>query len=408
VASPLLQSRDGRLLLEAQSLSFTAHGISSVALPWLVLEGDGSTLAAGLVFTFTVLPYVLFGIPAGIVGDRHPSRSVLWTTHAAQALVALVVPLWSFAGNVPVAIVLAAAFAIGTGRVFSDAAVFGALVEVAGKEGVVHAQATLGAAWAVGLLAGPALGGVLIAAIGPAHSLIVEAAALALATLVVRRLRIGRTLRHAEQRLSAREIVRGGLHAIFVHPVLRATTATGASWCFVAAGTFALAVPLLRDELDLRSGQVGIILAAGAAMGILASPIVGWLHPRIGGLRIIVLGVPVSGVATGVLGMASGFALGLVAYCAMQLADTVTTAAFIGERQRRAPIVLQATTGIFGRMIIMLSLALGSAVASALTDVVTLRELYVGIGVATLVVWILSMPVLLRFARGGQPATLEA
>ena len=74
-ANPLLATRDGRLFLGAQGLDFVAQGVSSVALPWLILDGGGSTLAAGLVFTLTVLPYVVFGLPAGVVGDRYPRRS---------------------------------------------------------------------------------------------------------------------------------------------------------------------------------------------------------------------------------------------------------------------------------------------------------------------------------------------
>ena len=58
---------------------------SSVALPWLILDGGGSTLAAGLVFTLAVLPYVVFGLPAGVVGDRYPRRRTMWIAHAVQA-----------------------------------------------------------------------------------------------------------------------------------------------------------------------------------------------------------------------------------------------------------------------------------------------------------------------------------
>ena len=299
--SPLLESRDGRLLLAGQAISFLAHGISAVALPWLVLDASGSKTAAGLVFTFSVLPYVLFGIPAGVVGDRYPSRVVIWMTHAIQAMIALVVPLWSFAGTPPVAIVLVAAFAIGTGRVFSDAGVFGALVSIVGKDRIVHGQATLGAAWAVGLLAGPALGGLLITTIGPAKSLVVEAAGLGIAALLIRLVRF-RPPSEDRPRSPARQIVRDGLQTIFGDQVLRTVTFLGAAWSIAEAGSWALAVPLFRDELGLSSGQAGAVLAAGAAMGILASPIVGALDARIGALRIIVLGYPIAAVSIAVLG----------------------------------------------------------------------------------------------------------
>ena len=104
-----------------------------MALPWLILDGGGSTLAAGLVFTLTVLPYVVFGLPAGVVGDRYPRRRTMWIAHAVQAGCAIVIPLWSLSGHPPLGVVLAAAFLIGAGRVFADAAAFGAIATMAGR-----------------------------------------------------------------------------------------------------------------------------------------------------------------------------------------------------------------------------------------------------------------------------------
>jgi MFS family permease len=381
----LLETRDGRRLLAAQAITFAAHGIASVALPWLILDEHGSSSAAGLVFTFTTLPYVVFAVAAGVVGDRYPSRRVIWVTHSLQALLALVVPLWALSSAPPVAIVLVAAFLVGAGRAFSDAAVFGALASLVGRERLVHAQATLSASWAVGLLAGPAIGGVLVAAIGPARSLAVEATGLAVAAVIVRMTRLPD---HAERNrpADARAIVRDGAGVIAHDPVLRRVTILGMGWAIASAGAWALAVPLLRDVVGLDSTETGIALAVGAIMGVVAPPIVARLEPRFGGVAIVLAGVPLTGIAVAALGYAGGFVTALLAFAAFQLVDYVSVAAYIGERQRRAPLRLQATVGIFGRTLIMLSLALGSAVASGLAEIVPLRPLYAGMAVATVLV----------------------
>lgn len=395
---PLLAGRDGRLLLLSQALSFSAHGISAIALPWLVLDSGGSSTAAGLVFTFTVLPYVVFGLAAGIVGDRFPPRTVMWVTHALQALVALTVPLWTIGGTPPIALALAAGFAIGAGRAFSDAAVFGLLPPIAGMARLTHAQATLGAAWSVGMLAGPALGGVLVAAIGPARALAVEAACLAVAAVVIRLLRVGAD-RLATVHRSPLAVVRAGLDAIFGDELLRRLTVFAVTWVLVAAGAWGLVVPLLREEVGLSSGQVGVVLAAGGVAGILASPLVGFLTGRMGGVRIIMLGLPVVAVSMAACGVAPGFALAAVSVFVFYLSDSVITAAFIGERQRRAPLELQSTVGIFGRMIIMTAVTIGSAVASGLADAVDLRTLYVAMGAMVLVIGAVMGPGVVRSAR---------
>src|SRR3954468_15132008 len=99
LTNPLLAGRDGRLFLGAQGLDALAQGISGVALPWLVLDGGGSAGAAGLVATMALGPYVLFGLFAGVIGDRIARRPLLLGSHAAQALVALVIPIWTITGH---------------------------------------------------------------------------------------------------------------------------------------------------------------------------------------------------------------------------------------------------------------------------------------------------------------------
>ena len=85
------------------------------------------------------------------------------------------------AGTPPIGIVLAAAFVIGTCRVFADAAAFGAVSCIVGRAHFTEGQAMLSAAWSIGLVAGPAAGGALIAAIGAGEALVIEFAAFVLA-----------------------------------------------------------------------------------------------------------------------------------------------------------------------------------------------------------------------------------
>jgi hypothetical protein len=61
----LLAARAGRLFIAAQGLDSLAIGVSGVALPWLVLEHSGSAALAGLAYPATIVPYVVFGLPAG-------------------------------------------------------------------------------------------------------------------------------------------------------------------------------------------------------------------------------------------------------------------------------------------------------------------------------------------------------
>ena len=98
----MLQTRDGRLFLGAQSLDSVAIGVAQVALPWLVLDATGSEAQAGLVFMLGLAPYVVFGLPAGLIADRFRRQTVIWMAHAFQAVVAVIVPIWAIFATPPI------------------------------------------------------------------------------------------------------------------------------------------------------------------------------------------------------------------------------------------------------------------------------------------------------------------
>ena len=95
----LLQSGDGRRLLAAQLFDSVGAGVGLVALPWLVLDAGGDASTAGLVAVFGLVPYVLFGLFAGVTGDRRSRRRVIIAAHCTQTLCALAVPFWAITGT---------------------------------------------------------------------------------------------------------------------------------------------------------------------------------------------------------------------------------------------------------------------------------------------------------------------
>ena len=86
----------------------------------------------------------------------------------------------------------------------------------------------------------------------------------------------------------------------------------------------------------------------------------------------------------------------LAIWVVLSLAQWVSFTTAIGERQRHAPAHLQARVGITGRAIAIASMTAGATSASLLAHVVELRTLYVGMGIATLLVAVALGPRLLR------------
>jgi MFS family permease len=389
--NPMLAVRDGRLFLAAQALDSLAIGVSLVALPWLVLQGGGSQAEAGLVYSVTVVPYLLLGLVAGSVGDRFSRRRVMLVSHAAQALSSAVIPLWTLGGSPPVGVVLAAAFAVGAGRVFADAAAFGAVASIVGPERFVDGQGAVSAAWSVGLFAGPALGGALVGAIGAGRSLAAEAGALALASLLVA------AVRTAFGHGSESEVtgsIREGVRFMVDDRGIRAYTLVIVASNLVGAGAFALEVPLMRDAIGLSSGSVGAVLAVGSVATFAGSVLAAWLSRRFGGAAVFSACLLGTGLAIATLGLARGFAVALLGVMGYLLVEGVISVVAIGERQRRAPPWLQGRVGIAGRMVALGAMAAGSAAASALTGSVAISHLYLLMAAGTFACGLLSVPLL--------------
>jgi predicted MFS family arabinose efflux permease len=400
----LLQSGDGRRLLAAQLFDSLGAGIGLVALPWIVLDAGGDASTAGLVAVFGLVPYVLFGLFAGVTGDRRSRRVVIIAAHSTQTLCALAVPLWAIWGQTPEWLVLAVAFAVGIARTFADAAAFGAIAQIVGPAQFGRAQGLLSTVWATGMVSGPALGGQLIEAVGPSRAIAVQCAAFGLATVCA--IAIRHPLRPpAPNSGSMRDAMREGIDVIRNTPVVRRITLTTVCWNLAFYGAEALVVPFLRDVIDLDGRHVGWVLGLGSLIGIATGPVIVWLEGRTSASTVIVAGVVVSGLAVLALAASTAFWEVLAIWIVLSLAQWVSFTTAIGERQRHAPAHLQARVGITGRAIAIASMTAGATCASLLAHVVELRTLYTGMGIATLLVAVALGP---RLLRGRAPVAASA
>jgi MFS family permease len=400
----LLQNGDGRRLLAAQLFDSLGAGIGLVALPWIVLDAGGDASTAGLVAVFGLVPYVLFGLFAGVTGDRRSRRRVIIAAHSTQTVCALAVPLWAIWGSTPEWLVLAVAFAVGIARTFADAAAFGAIAQIVGPAQFGRAQGLLSTVWATGMVSGPALGGQLIEAVGPSRAIAVQCGAFGLATVCA--IAIRHPLRPpAPNSGGIRDAMREGIDVIRDTPVVRRITFATLCWNLAFYGAEALVVPFLREVIHLDGRHVGWVLGVGSLIGIATGPVILWLEGRTSASTVIVAGVVVSGLSVLALAASSAFWEVLAIWIVLSLAQWVSFTTAIGERQRHAPAHLQARVGITGRAIAIASMTAGATGASLLAHVVELRTLYAGMGIATLLVAVVLGP---RLLRGETPVAVSA
>lgn len=140
--------------------------MQSIAQMWLVLHLTGSGLALGITAALQFTPILLFGTWGGLLADRVDKRKLLMMTQSAAGVVALVLAGLTLGGLVQLWMVYVLAFALGMVNVFDNPGRQSFVTEMVGKDQVINAVGLNSAVFTLARVIGPAIAGVLIAAVG--------------------------------------------------------------------------------------------------------------------------------------------------------------------------------------------------------------------------------------------------
>jgi MFS family permease len=148
-----------------------------VAQDWLVLDlTHGSGVALGVTTGLQFLPLLLFGLYGGVLADRFRKRRILMITQAVMGVLALVLGILAVTGNAQVWHVYALAFGLGIATVVDNPTRQTFAVEMVGPGDLSNAIALNSAIFNMARIVGPAIAGLLIAAIGTGPVFLVNSA----------------------------------------------------------------------------------------------------------------------------------------------------------------------------------------------------------------------------------------
>ena len=175
-----LAVRDFRLLSIGQLASTAGDFCYAVALPWLVLSAHGGTVLLGTVLACYGVPRTVLIPVGGILADRLSPRAVMLAADAVRCVLVAVLAVFAARSLVSLAFLGPVAALIGAGEGLflpASAAIMPSLLP-AGK---LQAGNGLSAAMIqIGSLAGPVLGGILVATAGSAPAFGIDAASFAI------------------------------------------------------------------------------------------------------------------------------------------------------------------------------------------------------------------------------------
>ncbi|MBX3015829.1 MAG: MFS transporter [Caldilineaceae bacterium] len=161
-----LRHRNFQLFVLGQLISSVGTWMQIIAQGWLVYELSQSELALGIVGFASALPALFITPWGGVIVDRVPKRTLLVITQTASMIFAFILAALTMMGIVEVWHVVALAVGLGVVNAFDGPARQAFVVEMVGREDLPNAIALNSMTFNGARIFGPAIGGILLAAVG--------------------------------------------------------------------------------------------------------------------------------------------------------------------------------------------------------------------------------------------------
>jgi predicted MFS family arabinose efflux permease len=276
-------SRAYRYLFVGTALTMTGNFMQQVAQGWLIYDLTDSPTWLGIVSFARGFPMLILALVAGVVVDRFDRRTVLVTAQGLTALVAVVQAVLIATDLVQPWHVALLAFLGGCLFVLiipSRQALVSTTVE---RSLLGPAIALMSTGQNSGRVLGPALAGVLIAALGVAMSFVVQAAGFVLALLCAAMLG-PRPPISASRKVSPFSSLMEGVRYVWDDPTVLALMALQAIPAFLIMPYTQLLPIFARDILHTGPDGLGVLMMANGVGSVLGAVAIVFLPFRRQGL----------------------------------------------------------------------------------------------------------------------------
>jgi MFS family permease len=280
---------DFRLLATGQTLSWVGNGFQTVALAVAVVQSGGGADDLGLVMACSITAMLAGTLFGGVWADRLQPQRVMVVSDVVRLLAAAGIAIMFATGSYHVALLAALAAASSAAGSFFSPAMAALKPLLVPAERRQQANATFSMLQTGSMVAGPALGGLTVAAFGAPAGFAVNAASFLASTAAALLLRVRaergprnsmlHELRAGWREISSRDWLIGGLF--------------GATLYHVANGVILVLVQVVAVERLGGATSVGFIAAAEGLGGLIGALVAMRLRPyrllRAGWLALLLM-----------------------------------------------------------------------------------------------------------------------
>jgi MFS family permease len=380
-----------------------------VALPYQVYTQTGSAFLTGLLGAAELGPLIAMALLGGALADRHDRRTVLLLDQIALVICAGALAALAFAGEPPVILLyVLGGLLAGFGAIqnVTRSAILPNLVE---PERLRSALALSHGLFALTVVVGPGLGGILIGALGVGAAYTVDAVS-CLAIVVTVLMMAPQPPHPAEHHEKIGRAIGDGLRFVRGNQALMGSFAID-----LMAMTFgmprALFPVLAVSVYGAGAEATGLLYASVSAGATVAALTTGWLaHARRLGL-IVIWAVVVWGLAIAGAGLAGSLALAAVLLAVAGAADSVSAVCRSTINQTVTPDAMRGRMSSVYSLVVTSGPRLGDVESGAVAGLAGPRFSVVSGGLACVAgaaLVVVAFPALLRYDADEQLAAAPA
>ena len=342
-----LANLDFRRLFCGRCVSLLGDGIFLVALAWeaYTISGGPTALALlGIAMSIPLIALLLFG---GLISDRKNRRRVMLTADITRALLLTLMGALATAGVLALWHMMVIVALYGGAQAFFDPASDAILPEILPPSQLGEANALEQLARPLTLrLAGPALGGLLVASLGTGAAFLADAATFLISAVALWSMSVSaRAPEVPDEGSSTWAQIREGLSYVRRHVWLWGTLVSAGIAYLLFMGPSEVLVPyIVKHELGGGGAELGLVLGAGG-LGAVACALVmtrSGLPRR--GMSFIFSVWTLATLAVAGYGLATSIWQLMLASLAFNLLDTAGMIVWATTKQKRVP------GGLLGRV----------------------------------------------------------
>ncbi len=357
-----------RWLVASTWTSALGDGIAVAAGPLLVASQTSDPLLVALAGLLQRLPWLLFGLHAGVLADRLDRRRVVIAVDVLRAGVLAVLVTALITGVVDVPVVLVTVFVLGTAEVFADTTSTTLLPMVVPRADLGIGNARLMAGHlTLNELAGPAVGAALFA-LGSAWPFAVQAVCLLLSALLVSRMVVPRLPAPEGPRHVGRDIAEG-LRWTWGNPAVRTLTLAIVTFNVTWGAAWSVLVLYASERLGLGPVGFGLLTTVAGLGGIVGTAGYDWLERHASLAWIMRVGLAIETLTH------LGLALTTTPWVAMVIMFAFGAHAFVWGttsrtvRMRAVPLELQGRVGSVYKLGVFGGIVAGQALGGVIARV---------------------------------------